>query len=73
MLPMMAFGMTAAGLVMGPLGFQFLAVLAGKALLLSKMALLLATVNGLKKVLLRTKIMAYREVLINRIFSFHNR
>ncbi|KAG4074289.1 hypothetical protein HA402_008698 [Bradysia odoriphaga] len=50
MLPMMAFGMTAAGLVMAPMGFQFLAVLAGKALLLSKMALLLAVVNGLKKV-----------------------
>lgn len=50
MLPMMAFGMTAVGLVMVPMGFQFLAVLAGKALLLSKMALLLASINGLKKV-----------------------
>lgn len=50
MLPMMAFGMTAVGLVMVPMGFQFLAVLAGKALLLSKMALLLASINGLKRV-----------------------
>lgn len=57
MLPMTAFGMTAAGLVMAPMAFQFLAVLAGKALLLSKMALLLATVNGLKKVLFRSKIL----------------
>lgn len=50
MLPMMAFGMTAVGLIMVPIGFQFLAVLAGKALLLSKMALLLASINGLKRV-----------------------
>lgn len=47
---MMAFGMTAMGLIIVPMGFQFLAVLAGKALLLSKMALLLASINGLKKV-----------------------
>ncbi len=47
---MMTFGMTAVGLILVPVGFQFLAALAGKALLLSKMALLLAAINGLKKV-----------------------
>lgn len=50
MLPMMIFGVTALGMIMVPLGFQFLAVLGGKALLLSKMALLLASINGLKRV-----------------------
>lgn len=50
MLPMMVFGITALGMVMVPLGFQFLAVLGGKALLLSKMALLLASINGIKRV-----------------------
>lgn len=50
MLPMMAFGMTALGMVMVPLGFQFLAVLGGKALLLAKMALVLASINGFKRV-----------------------
>lgn len=35
---------------MVPIGFQLLAVLGGKALLLSKMALLLASINGLKRV-----------------------
>lgn len=51
MLPMMTFGVTAAGLFLIPMGFQFLAVIAGKALLLSKMALFLASMHGLKKVL----------------------
>lgn len=50
MLPMMVFGVTALGMVVVPIGFQFLAMLGGKALLLSKMALLLASVNGLKRV-----------------------
>lgn len=50
MLPMMAFGMTALGMVVVPIGFQFLAVLGGKALLLAKMALLLASINGIKRV-----------------------
>lgn len=50
MLPMMIFGMTALGMIMVPIGFQLLAMLGGKALLLSKMALLLASINGLKRV-----------------------
>lgn len=33
-----------------PMGFQFLAVLGGKAFLMAKLALLLASVNGLKRV-----------------------
>lgn len=53
MLPVMIFGMTAIGMVMVPIGFQLLAVLGGKALLLSKMALLLASINGLRRVKLR--------------------
>lgn len=51
MLPMMSFGMTALGMILVPIGFQFLAVLGGKALLLAKMALLLASVNGVKRVM----------------------
>lgn len=51
MLPMMVFGVTALGMVMVPIGFQFLAVIAGKALLLSKMALMLASLNGIKRVI----------------------
>lgn len=51
MLPMMSFGMTALGMILVPIGFQFLAVLGGKALLLAKMALLLASINGVKRVM----------------------
>lgn len=54
MLPAVIFGMTALGMVIVPVGFQLLAVLGGKALLLSKMALILATINGLKKVRIKT-------------------
>lgn len=43
-------GVTALGIVTIPMGFQFLAVLGGKALLLAKMALMLAMMNGLKRV-----------------------
>lgn len=50
MLPAMMFGVTALGMVIIPLGFQFLAVLSGKALVLSKLALILASINGLKRV-----------------------
>lgn len=50
MLPMMIFGVTALGMILVPMGFQFLTVLGGKALLLAKMALLLASINGLKRV-----------------------
>lgn len=46
----MVFGMTVLGSILVPMGFQFLSVVAGKALLLAKMALLLASINGLKKV-----------------------
>ena len=48
----MVFGMTVLGSILVPLGFQFLSVVAGKALLLAKMALLLASINGLKKVII---------------------
>lgn len=51
MLPMMIFGVTALGVITIPMGFQFLAVLGGKALLLAKMALMLAMMNGVKRVL----------------------
>lgn len=50
MLPMMLFGITALGVITVPMGFQMLAIVAGKALLLAKMALLLASMNGLKRV-----------------------
>ncbi|GAB0097656.1 hypothetical protein DMENIID0001_133210 [Sergentomyia squamirostris] len=49
MLPMIAIGFTALGMILMPMGFQFLAVLGGKALLMAKMALLLASINGLKR------------------------
>lgn len=52
MLPMMIFGVTALGVFTIPMGFQFLSVLGGKALLLSKMALTLAIINGFKRVFL---------------------
>lgn len=40
----------ALGMIMIPMGFQFLAVLGGKALLLAKMALILTSIQGLKKI-----------------------
>lgn len=46
----MMFGVTALGAVLVPMGFQLLSVVSGKALLLAKMALLLASINGLKRV-----------------------
>lgn len=46
----MMFGVTALGAVLVPMGFQLLAIVSGKALLLAKMALLLASINGLKRV-----------------------
>lgn len=42
-------------MVFVPMGFQFLAVLGGKAFLMSKLALLLASVNGLKRVSMLTR------------------
>lgn len=47
---MMLMGITIFLMVFVPMGFQFLAVLGGKAFLMSKLALLLASVNGLKRV-----------------------
>ncbi|KAJ2952129.1 hypothetical protein O0L34_g4407 [Tuta absoluta] len=50
MMTMMMFGVVSIGMVIIPMGFQFLAVLGGKALLLAKMALILASIQGLKKI-----------------------
>ncbi|CAK1598801.1 unnamed protein product [Parnassius mnemosyne] len=50
MMTMMMFGIVSIGMVLIPMGFQFLAVLGGKALLLAKMALILASIQGLKKI-----------------------
>lgn len=50
MMPMMMFGLAAIGMVVIPIGFQFLSMFAGKAVLLSKLALMLASLNGLKRV-----------------------
>ncbi|KAJ3664849.1 hypothetical protein Zmor_000390 [Zophobas morio] len=47
---LLLFGIAAVGLIMVPMGFQFLAVLGGKALLLAKMALILTAIQGLKKI-----------------------
>ncbi|XP_015840940.1 uncharacterized protein Osi23 isoform X1 [Tribolium castaneum] len=47
---LLMFGIAAVGLIMVPMGFQFLAVLGGKALLLAKMALILTAIQGLKKI-----------------------
>lgn len=52
MLPMMILGVLIFGIIVIPTGFQFLAVLGGKAFLMAKMALLLASINGLKRVIL---------------------
>ncbi|XP_068631441.1 uncharacterized protein Osi23 [Battus philenor] len=50
LMTMMMFGIVSIGMVLVPMGFQFLAVLGGKALVLAKMALILASIQGLKKV-----------------------
>ncbi|KAM7361951.1 DUF1676 domain-containing protein Osi23 [Cochliomyia hominivorax] len=50
MMMTMMFGVTAFGAVLIPMGFQMLSIVSGKALLLAKMALLLASINGLKRV-----------------------
>uniref|UniRef100_A0A1A9VVI5 Uncharacterized protein n=1 Tax=Glossina austeni TaxID=7395 RepID=A0A1A9VVI5_GLOAU len=50
MMMTMMFGVTAFGAVVVPMGFQLLSIVSGKALLLAKMALLLASINGLKRV-----------------------
>ncbi|CRK90513.1 CLUMA_CG004167, isoform A [Clunio marinus] len=47
---MVLMGITVFLMVFVPMGFQFLAALGGKAFLMAKLALLLASVNGLKRV-----------------------
>ncbi|CAG9863695.1 unnamed protein product [Phyllotreta striolata] len=47
---LLMFGLIAAAFIVIPMGFQFLAILGGKALLLAKMALLLTSIQGLKKI-----------------------
>ncbi|XP_014484386.1 PREDICTED: uncharacterized protein LOC106749454 [Dinoponera quadriceps] len=49
-MPMMMLGLLFMGSVVIPMGFQFLAVLGGKALVLAKMALILSSIQGLKKI-----------------------
>lgn len=43
-------GVLIMGSVLIPMGFQFLAVLGGKALILAKLALMLSSIQGLKKI-----------------------
>ncbi|XP_028049117.1 uncharacterized protein LOC105829929 [Monomorium pharaonis] len=50
MLPLMMMGLLLMGTILVPMGFQFLAVLGGKALILAKMALILSSIQGLKKI-----------------------
>ncbi|CAL7942263.1 unnamed protein product [Xylocopa violacea] len=50
MVPLMMLGFVLMGSILIPMGFQFLAVLGGKALLLAKMALILSSIQGLKKI-----------------------
>ncbi|XP_054009744.1 uncharacterized protein LOC128893038 isoform X1 [Hylaeus anthracinus] len=50
MMPLMLMGFLLMGSIFIPMGFQFLAVLGGKALLLAKMALILSSIQGLKKI-----------------------
>ncbi|XP_011253775.1 uncharacterized protein LOC105249764 [Camponotus floridanus] len=49
-LPFMMMGLLLMGSILVPMGFQFLAVLGGKALILAKMALILSSIQGLKKI-----------------------
>ncbi|EAL41670.3 AGAP000957-PA [Anopheles gambiae str. PEST] len=49
MIPMMIFGVTVFGMFIIPIAFQFLTALSGKAFLMAKLALLLASMNGLKR------------------------
>ena len=50
MFPLMMMGLLLMGTILVPMGFQFLAVLGGKALILAKMALILSSIQGLKKI-----------------------
>ncbi|KAL6440384.1 hypothetical protein ACFW04_003134 [Cataglyphis niger] len=49
-MPLMMLGLLMMGSILIPMGFQFLAVLGGKALILAKMALILSSIQGLKKI-----------------------
>ncbi|XP_012231165.2 uncharacterized protein [Linepithema humile] len=49
-MPYMMMGLLLMGTILIPMGFQFLAVLGGKALILAKMALILSSIQGLKKI-----------------------
>ncbi|CAG2068125.1 unnamed protein product, partial [Timema podura] len=50
MFPLMVVGFMTLAAFLVPLGFQFMAMLGGKALLLSKIALMMSSFQGLKKV-----------------------
>ncbi|KAK9736831.1 Protein of unknown function (DUF1676) [Popillia japonica] len=50
MYPLVFFGTLAIIMITIPMGFQFLAVLGGKALLLAKLALILTSIQGLKRI-----------------------
>ncbi|KAJ8866293.1 hypothetical protein PR048_032136 [Dryococelus australis] len=50
MFPLMVVGFMTMASFLVPLGFQFMAMLGGKALLLSKIALMMSTFQGIKKV-----------------------
>lgn len=50
MFPMMVFGMCALGMVVIPIMFHIMMVMSGTALLFAKMALLMASVTGSKRV-----------------------
>lgn len=50
MLPMMMMGIIIFLMVFVPMGFNFLGVIGGKSFLMAKLALLLASVNGLRRV-----------------------
>lgn len=50
MFPAMIFGMAVLGVIIIPIGFHIMSVIGGLALLFGKMALLLATVTGFKRV-----------------------
>ncbi|KAK4881784.1 hypothetical protein RN001_005103 [Aquatica leii] len=49
MMPFMVFGIVGLSMILIPMGFKFLTILGGKALLLAKMALMLSSIQGLKK------------------------
>jgi Protein of unknown function (DUF1676) len=58
---MMLMGISLFLMVFVPMGFNFLSALGGKAFLMAKLALLLASVNGLKRVRNNFKIWLIRE------------